>query len=101
MNGTQLCVSAPGVPYIAPNVSTLAPSTAASTAPISTDVAEGTVTNCGRYYEVVTGDYCNLITIKFGISLVDFVFLNPRLNENCTNLFADESYCVQAVGDSK
>lgn len=31
----------------------------------------------------------------------DFIFLNPSINANCTNLFADESYCVQAVGDSK
>ncbi|KAL8653777.1 MAG: hypothetical protein Q9226_003712, partial [Calogaya cf. arnoldii] len=29
----------------------------------------------------------------------DFVFLNPGINSNCTNLLADESYCVQAVGD--
>ncbi|KAI8231929.1 LysM domain-containing protein [Colletotrichum sp. SAR 10_86] len=38
--------------------------------------------------------------MKFGISLTDFVFLNPAINENCTNLYAEESYCVQAVGDS-
>ncbi|KAJ3957715.1 hypothetical protein N0V92_005734 [Colletotrichum tropicale] len=37
--------------------------------------------------------------MKFGISLTDFVFLNPAINENCTNLYAEESYCVQAVGD--
>jgi len=42
-----------------------------------------------------------MIVIKFGISLDDFVFLNPVINANCTNLFAEESYCVQAVGDSE
>jgi hypothetical protein len=70
-------------------------------APVPTDVAQGTNMNCGQYYRVVKGDYCNLLVIKFGISLSDFVFLNPAINDNCTNLFADESYCVQAVGDSK
>jgi hypothetical protein len=63
------------------------------------DAANGTNDECARYYKAVSGDYCNLIIIKFGISLEDFRFLNSATNENCTNLYADESYCVQAVGD--
>lgn len=66
-----------------------------------TNVASGTNTYCGTFYEARLGDFCNLIIMKFGISLDDFVFLNPAINENCTNLFAEESYCVQPVGDSK
>lgn len=46
-----------------------------------------------------TGDYCNLLVLRFGISLSDFTFLNPDINPNCTNLFAQESYCVEPVGD--
>ncbi|KAF7555896.1 hypothetical protein G7Z17_g1834 [Cylindrodendrum hubeiense] len=42
---------------------------------------------------------CNLLTLKFSISLADFIFLNPAVNENCTNLFAEESYCVEAVNN--
>ena len=42
-----------------------------------------------------------MIIIKYGISLEDFLFLNKAVNVNCTNLLADESYCVQPVGDSK
>ncbi|KAH9232174.1 carbohydrate-binding module family 50 protein [Colletotrichum gloeosporioides 23] len=45
------------------------------------------------------GDYCNLVTLKFAISLPDFMFLNTGINSNCTNLFAQESYYIQAVGD--
>jgi len=37
--------------------------------------------------------------LRFAISLSDFYFLNPGLNENCTNLFAFESYCVKPFGD--
>lgn len=95
----QLCITIPGNPYIAPPVTSLAPSTATTPAPVPTDVAAGTNTDCGQYYRAVLGDYCNLLVIKFGISLSDFVFLNPAINDNCTNLFADESYCVEAVGD--
>jgi hypothetical protein len=45
------------------------------------DAADGTNDSCGQYYHVETGDYCNLICIKYGINLVDFVFLNPTINE--------------------
>jgi hypothetical protein len=101
MVGDQLCVSKPGTPYVAPSATSLAQSTATTAAPIPTDVALGTNQDCGLYYRAVLGDYCNLLVVKFGISLTNFVFLNPAINDNCTNLFADESYCVEAVGDSK
>ena len=64
-----------------------------------TDIASGSNTDCGRWYNVYPGDYCNLVVIKFGISLSDFLFLNPELNANCTNLYANESYCVLPVGN--
>lgn len=102
MVGSQICVSVPGRPYISPSSSmTLAPITPTVPAPVPTDIAQGTNINCGQFYKAGMGDYCNLLLLKFGISLPDFIFLNTAVNENCTNLFADESYCVQAVGDSK
>jgi len=33
------------------------------------------------------------------MSLNDFVFLNPSINSNCTNLLYGISYCVEPVGD--
>ncbi|KAF8252101.1 LysM domain-containing protein [Wilcoxina mikolae CBS 423.85] len=99
MNGTQVCVSVPGRPYTAPALTTLAPTIPITAAPVPTDVAEGINQYCGRYYQAKLGDYCNMIVMKFGISLDDFIVLNPVINTNCTNLFAEESYCVQAVGD--
>ncbi|KAI1776335.1 LysM domain-containing protein [Hypoxylon cercidicola] len=99
MVGNQVCIAVPGTPYITPAPTTIAPSIPTTAAPIPTNVAEGTNNNCGRYYEAIPGDYCNLVIIKFAISLDDFLFLNSGVNVNCTNLFALESYCVQAVGD--
>lgn len=102
MNGTQVCVSIPGKPYTRPQTTrTLAPSIPVTPAPVPTDVANGTNIYCGRYYQAQLGNDCNLLVIKFGIALADFIFLNPQINENCTNLLADDDYCVQAVGDSK
>jgi hypothetical protein len=42
---------------------------------------------------------CSTISLKYGISLSDFYFLNPQVDSNCTNLWAKTSYCVEAVGN--
>lgn len=101
MNGSEVCVTAPGRSFVVPtDTSGLPPMTPTVPVATPTDMAEGSGGKpCGRWYEVQQGDYCNLLTLKFGISLADFLFLNTGVNANCTNLFAKESYCVQAVGD--
>ncbi|KAI0424844.1 hypothetical protein F5Y09DRAFT_353023 [Xylaria sp. FL1042] len=97
--GQEVCVSVPGTPYKDPESTVLAPTTALTAAPVPMDVAPGVNKKCGRYYQVQPDEYCNLIVLHFGISLQDFQFLNPDINENCTNLFAHESYCILPVGD--
>ncbi|KAJ6104824.1 hypothetical protein N7523_011144, partial [Penicillium sp. IBT 18751x] len=103
MNGSEICVDAPGRKFVNPtDTSALPPLTPTTTAPKPTDAADGSggaEKPCGRWYSVQQGDYRNLVAIKFGITLPDFLFLNPAINANCTNLFALESYCVAAVGD--
>lgn len=80
--GQEICVSAPGRPYEPPSGSiTLAPITPTTVAPRPTDVADGTNERCGQYYKVEKGDFCNLVCIKFSISLSDFIFLNPAINQ--------------------
>lgn len=112
MNGTQICVSAPGKPLPARNTTgtqiTTVPSsngtsaiTSAAVAAVPTNAAQQVELRCGQYYTTAEGDYCNLILMKFAISLVDFLFLNKGVNANCTNLLAQYSYCVKPVGDSK
>lgn len=101
MVGTQLCVSKPGPTYVEPTVTDVPPITPTEPAPVPTDIAVGTTEYCGRYHLAIPGDYCNQLVMKYGIALDDFIFLNTAINENCTNLFAEESYCVQPVGDSK
>ena len=106
MAGTQICVSAPGEVFPAQNItgpyyngtSTI---TSTPVAAVPTDVAQHVNPYCARYYTTVEGDYCNLVIMKFAISLDDFLFLNKDVNANCTNLLAQYSYCVKPVGDSK
>ena len=103
MNGSEICVDAPGRKFVTPtDTSALPPLTPTTAAPRPTDASDGSggaEKPCGQWYSVQQGDYCNLVALRFGISLVDFLFLNPAVNANCTNLFALESYCVAAVGD--
>ncbi|KAL8945685.1 MAG: hypothetical protein Q9222_007811 [Ikaeria aurantiellina] len=95
----QLYISSPGKPYVTPTIRLIAPTIATTAAPVPTDVVDGVDPKCGKYYHVVTGDYCNLIVIRLEITLQDFVFLNPSIDANCTNPLADESCCIQAVRD--
>ncbi|KAL2819531.1 hypothetical protein BJX63DRAFT_382316 [Aspergillus granulosus] len=76
----------------------VAGATATTPAPIPSNVVAGTNVNCGKYYHVKDGDYCQLIAMVNGISVSDFLFLNPEVDSNCTNLYKDYSYCVQPVG---
>lgn len=101
--GDSICVTPPGDEDYKPNpITTLIPTPppiATPTAvPVPGDVANGTNARCAKYYQVQPEEYCNLIIMKFSISLPDFRFLNQGINSDCTNLFAFESYCVEPVG---
>ncbi|RYP81114.1 hypothetical protein DL770_005977 [Monosporascus sp. CRB-9-2] len=55
---------------------------------------------CAGWYEIQDGDYCQAISIREGILLRDFFFLNPSVDDpDCLNLWLETSYCVRAVGD--
>ena len=78
---SQICTSSPGTPYNGPIIASAPGTTLAPTVvPAPSSVANGTNTKCSQYYLVQPGDYCNLLVIKFGISLPDFIFLNPAIN---------------------
>jgi hypothetical protein len=82
--------------------------------PQPTNAASNITTRCGKWYtvgiippliinpltsaKVKAGDTCGLISVRFGITLADFYFLNPFIDANCSNLLLDTAYCIQAVG---
>jgi hypothetical protein len=104
MTGVELCVEVPGLdgPYTTPASLPLPPTMILTPAPAPTNVAVGTnSTYCGQFHQAVLGEYCNMLVLQYSIPLTDFRFLNTAINDNCTNLFAGESYCVKPVGDSK
>lgn len=79
MVGDQICISSPGPRYTADSIPSVTSIT--DSVPVPTNIANGTITRCAQYYEVQTGDYCNLFVLRFSIPLDDFIFLNPSINK--------------------
>ncbi|KAL2752064.1 carbohydrate-binding module family 50 protein [Sodiomyces alcalophilus JCM 7366] len=97
--GDSICLEPHGdEDYTPPTHTPTTPAPEPTAAPVPSNIANGTNEHCAQYYSVQQGDYCNQIVIKFSISLADFLFLNQGVNAECTNLFAEESYCVSPVG---
>jgi len=66
-----------------------------SSAPTATP--SGTTPQCGKYYVVASGDYCNLIALANSLTIDEFYAMNPSLDDCCSNLLLDEAYCVALV----
>ncbi|KAJ4152983.1 hypothetical protein LMH87_009498 [Akanthomyces muscarius] len=94
-----ICVSNPqgGAHTISSNT-VGATSTFPSATPAPSPTGAGTNGNCGQYHLVKPGDDCGKILTKYGITLKDFVFLNPEVKDDCTNLWGNYYYCVSPVG---
>lgn len=56
----------------------------------------GIVSNCSRYYLVVSGDSCGVIASKAGITAADFYKWNTSIDSGCTNLWLDALVCTKA-----
>ncbi|CAI7636891.1 unnamed protein product [Penicillium crustosum] len=67
--GSQICLSSEK--GATPTISS---STAITTAPIPTDLTNGTNTRCAKYHQVATNETCSSVTTKMGINPVDFTF---------------------------
>lgn len=63
---------------------------------VPTNIASGTTTSCKQYYTIVSGDNCNAIETKFGITDSQFHTWNPEVNSACSNILLGEAYCVSA-----
>ncbi|KAJ4323824.1 hypothetical protein N0V84_004170 [Fusarium piperis] len=97
--GHVICVSDPSG-YKPPKVK--APGAGAgivtAAAPLPTNAQPESNKNCGKWYMPQKGQGCSELASGNGITLHDFHFLNPQINANCSNMWADTMYCVKAVG---
>ncbi|KAI8658069.1 hypothetical protein NCS57_01187500 [Fusarium keratoplasticum] len=96
--GQDICVSNPEGNYAIPSNSQGSPTIVTTTAPIPDPTPNDTSDRCAEYHLVTAGEDCGVFTVKYGITLKDFIFLNPHVWENCTNVYKDYYYCVRPVG---
>ncbi|PWY95959.1 hypothetical protein BO94DRAFT_571459 [Aspergillus sclerotioniger CBS 115572] len=93
--GHYVCVSYPGraTSEHNPYATGAFGATAKVAAPVPSDIAPGTNTNCGKYYRAKENDYCQAIAMAQGITVSDLLFLNPEIHANCSNIRPNHSYC--------
>lgn len=56
------------------------------------------IDNCDKFYKVVKGDKCSVISQKNGISVDEIVEWNPSVGKTCQSLWLDYHVCVSIVG---
>ncbi|KAK2013714.1 hypothetical protein LZ32DRAFT_675836 [Colletotrichum eremochloae] len=56
------------------------------------------VNNCDAFYFVVTGDNCESIASKHGITVEQFRTWNPSVGATCTGIWANAYACVSVIG---
>ncbi|KAF8847581.1 carbohydrate-binding module family 18 protein [Acephala macrosclerotiorum] len=97
--GQRVCKSPPGGHYT-PSATFAVPAAAGSyytTAIASEPTQTGSVSACGLYYDVVSGDTCNGICLRFGINGTELHDLDTYLNDGCTNFWLNTAVCVAPV----
>jgi hypothetical protein len=100
MVGDQICIGPPALlAEVAPPTATITGTPVSTPVPVPTDAATGSNRRCGLWYTTISGDVCGSISGQYSISLKDFYFLNPDVDDQCTNLQPATAYCVKAVGD--
>ena len=92
--GEILCI--PGAPSQTPvAVPTTMPAPVSSRPVSAPSLAPANV--CSVKYTVVSGDTCNAIGLKFGVSAASIIQANPSINAQCTNLQLGAILCIPGI----
>lgn len=83
-----------------PTTTSTTTTTAGNGVTTPTPIQTGMVTNCNKFYQVVSGDGCYDIAAAAGIALNDFYTWNPAVGNTCAGLWPDYYVCVGIIGSS-
>ncbi|TFK47429.1 hypothetical protein OE88DRAFT_1738720 [Heliocybe sulcata] len=73
--------------------------TFAATVAFATMSALAQNVTCSRFYTVASGDTCDAISAKEGVSTYQLAFVNQgTIDATCQNLYVGESLCLGIVG---
>ncbi|KAI1454309.1 hypothetical protein F4805DRAFT_326492 [Annulohypoxylon moriforme] len=100
--GQRVCKSAPGGTYPKPNATITAPGATGSptyytAATPAYPTQSGTISECGNYYLVVSGDNCWTVDQRFGLNFSQLQSYNTYLDDDCLNLWLKYDICVAPV----
>ncbi|MCJ1415007.1 hypothetical protein MMC32_001337 [Xylographa parallela] len=73
MENETVCVAPAGGSYSPPAATPAYPTVYSTTATPSEPTPPGTIANCGLYYGVQAGDYCNTVALNFSITLAELL----------------------------
>jgi len=103
LSDVDICISPPGGVWngttVAGAIATQTAIYASATVTPPGSVGAGTTTSCGKYYQVQSGDYCELIALNNTITVALFEEINPSVDSGCTNLVVGLYYCVYPTAD--
>ncbi|CAI7645618.1 unnamed protein product [Penicillium pancosmium] len=68
------------------------------TAPSNSPTMPGVASNCDGFYQVSSGDQCDTIAAKYGISEAQFKSWNSQVDAKCSNLWLDYYVYVHVPG---
>lgn len=55
----------------------------------------GSPSNCNSWYLIKSGDNCDNVPKRFGITRAEFLSYNPAISQDCTvNFWLGQAYCV-------
>lgn len=60
----------------------------------------GIAANCNRFYKIASGDICDAVVSKAGITLAQLRAWNTEINASCSNLWLDFYICTGVAGNT-
>lgn len=87
-----ICTHVPGT-TVPPTTTTAGPSE-----PTVSPIMPGADSNCDRYYKVQSGDSCDVVASKNGITVAQLKSWNTEINAACSNLWLDYYVCTRVPG---
>lgn len=74
--------------------------TTSAAEPDVTPIMPGAAENCNRYYKIQSGDTCDAVASRNGITVAQLNGWNTEINDSCSNLWLDYYVCTGVHGST-
>lgn len=63
-----------------------------------TPIQPGMVSNCDAFHKVVSGDQCDALAARYGVTRAQLTTWNPEIGSGCNSMWLDYYICVSIIG---